>query len=731
MKVVLIVALIAAGLGTVAYLTADHWLRDKGAPDQGSLAMLDRIRGRHPTPEWPKGESRPDRSDIGGSTARARQSMTLPTRTPSPTPEPTDRPENTPVPVREILARAWASCNGRHIGVSYQKRRDAAESVLDRGLRSQHDLSNLIAEHCEGAYGYDPAEQAAQLAGAQSRTTSVTPWPTAEPTRNPEGYWFTQAENGRWIMHYLSPDGVTTTLEMPDGWIPSPDDRVQRPSTGNTATATPTPWPTATPQPTRRAARGTVGYVEQVGHWAVARRADRETTDKMLEQDWASDGLNAHEFRIATSMMNLTQQGEGAAVQAMLDMEFLNRPDRRDAATLETLTRLHRVSRDAYEEIRDSRLFQEGLDDDEALMIAALEGPLHHDGPAAFQRLEHGTWATETRSISTSQSERIELVIVRQRDGHQETMDLLEDAVRDAERFMGAPLPLGLVIVTIADRAVNAGTHGTSYGATISIDSQYEKPEREAQRRLILAHEVAHHYWRDNAGWLDEGMAELIAITHRRLRLDGKMEPNRPPCRDERSLQEMDAQGSPTIACHYASGQRMMLAVMNEVGEVTFRETMRDLYDQRAGPSGRPLGYAELSRAFPDSAAVDIWYRHGGPAGGRPTAERPNPAVPEIGGEILSVTTKGDGATGLTLRLEYEHDGNGRSARVEIALYYEDGMAFMRGGATLQAHRNARRSSNTFHATSANGWRAGRYWAEVRHDGRLVARTEWRARRRQ
>ena len=78
---------------------------------------------------------------------------------------------------------------------------------------------------------------------------------------------------------------------------------------------------------------------------------------------------------------------------------------------------------------------------------------------------------------------------------------------------MSLPLPTDMVTVLFADAA------GQDQGATNAGTAIIIHPEFEHDPDLltgVLAHEVAHYYWRGNKDWLDEGIAEIIQAYQQR-----------------------------------------------------------------------------------------------------------------------------------------------------------------------------------------------------------------------
>ena len=135
--------------------------------------------------------------------------------------------------------------------------------------------------------------------------------------------------------------------------------------------------------------------------------------------------------------------------------------------------------------------------------------------------LDPGQASIESRRIELTFTEEVDLQILRLGNGADPgTMDLLEEAVHNVEAFMEIPLPAQAITVLFAN-AVGPGHCVTNSGTVITI-----LPEIEADGQFlpgVLAHEVAHFYWRGNRDWLDEGMAEFIEAHHWSRTVGGRL----------------------------------------------------------------------------------------------------------------------------------------------------------------------------------------------------------------
>ena len=120
-----------------------------------------------------------------------------------------------------------------------------------------------------------------------------------------------------------------------------------------------------------------------------------------------------------------------------------------------------------------------------------------------------------------------------------------------------------------------------------------------------MAHEVAHHYWRQNDVWVDEGITEMIAARseEERTGADGPLTPLKGPCPEYASISEIpDGAGH---QCHYILGQSLFIGLQETSGEKTFREKARTLYHASPNSSnelGEYIGIRQVEAAWDEPA---------------------------------------------------------------------------------------------------------------------------------
>ena len=207
------------------------------------------------------------------------------------------------------------------------------------------------------------------------------------------------------------------------------------------------------------------------------------------------------------------------------------------------------------------------------------------------------------RAITPLLAGPVKLNIIRTAEaGPPLTMDLLENAVREAERFMQEPFPAGMAAVLFA-KTTTPGFAGANYGSHIASLPKYEAYDTdtaESRTAMLLAHEVAHYYWAGRNNWIDEGMATVMEAIAENRRAGRPIEPDHYPCAQADTLAQLDAitpdLGQPAFSCHYSLGERLFLHLHHAAGDIRFREAAATLYrDYRDKPD---IAADEAAAAF-------------------------------------------------------------------------------------------------------------------------------------
>ena len=480
----------------------------------------------------------------------------------------------------------------------------------------------------------------------------------------------------------------------------------------------------------------------------------------LLEKPWVNQVDHFPELATALTALQGIAAIEPAAARRIAAMPFLNTLAPADVAALESLAQLAVADRETFEQTLAHPALAGGIDA-EAAKVAAVWAGVHRHNPALLSRLLNGeSVALEERVIDLPQSGPLTLAIIRLEPGNSGSMDLLAAAVRFAADYIEEPFPRRYVALLFAS-AVPDYSAGANFGTHIAVRPEYDNPAAGGALAeggiaqsggRALAHEVAHYYWADNAPWLDEGAAELLAALFVASRWGDNPQPNHYPCAGAAGLRDLAAAadyawGAAGDQCPYALGERLFLDLYRALGAADFREGFRHLYREVDG--GGATGIAAVRQAFSgvDPAAkerveriIDRWHNGADPADWRLPADSTAAVadLPAINGRIkraylsltpggkpahrFSATAAGDWAW-LNLEYAYHFDGPPRELELEIVEYFADGFAYRRARdvVTLTAQGSGGWRRYSVGPGPGRPWAAGRHWVLVYHQGVKVA----------
>ena len=316
-----------------------------------------------------------------------------------------------------------------------------------------------------------------------------------------------------------------------------------------------------------------------------------------------------------------------ALAKSISAMPFLDTLEPTDAAALEAMSWLAYTEIFALREVLAHPTLKDGITDEWAPVVALMDS-VNEAAPAFLRPLLDPEQATvEQRSITLPHSGAVDLAIIRTKSRVPRSMDLLEHSVGSVEKFMGAALPTNYVGLLFGT-AVLGYSGGANYGAYFVMLPEYDADDASDDADYaahLMAHEVAHYYWRGNPNWLDEGLAELLASFSESERTGAAVSIDYTycPAGDNIALLErLDAAGVIyDYRCNYALGGRFFLELYNALGDAAFRQGLRDLYlaslveDYADEFDGSPVGIRQIQDAFQSDAAavapiIDKWY-HG------------------------------------------------------------------------------------------------------------------------
>ena len=360
---------------------------------------------------------------------------------------------------------------------------------------------------------------------------------------------------------------------------------------------------------------------------------------------WVHDGISRAEDKALTSIRDLARNNLALAWQVITE-PFMEPPFlQRDAYALNVLSSL---SQPGYDEdsvllaqLASQSWFNDGLDDDEAALLHAIAR-----NSKDFRQAIIETHYVASAFVTLPLAGDFGLAVVRHTpfppDDH--TLATLEEGVRVMEDFMGAPLPVGDVILLLVEPEFwTLRTKGRlnrfSYRSG-NVDPVYitsimlaENPE-SGPPKGTLYHELGHYYLENGPKWLSEGLAEFLeAYTVARTggeELEERLAylESSGRCDKENIWQHINPyQGG---LCDYELGEKFLLAMYAALGPEAVSAALRELYTQALIleiPNHDSIYHAFLSNVpHGKEDAFRTAYRryHGGPIVDRALADSPD-----------------------------------------------------------------------------------------------------------
>ena len=353
---------------------------------------------------------------------------------------------------------------------------------------------------------------------------------------------------------------------------------------------------------------------------------DVELAKAIAAKSWLADSLTDNAARSVNSLYYIKDE-DTALARDIVNMPFLETLEPTDAAALEALSWLAYTEILALREVLAHPTLKDGITDEWAPVVALMDS-VNEAAPAFLRPLLDPEQATvERRPATFPHTGDVDLAIIRTAPGAARSMALLEHSVGSVEDFMGTPLPTNYVGLLFG-AAVLGYSHGTHYGDYFVMLPEYDADDGSDAANYaghLMAHEVAHFYWRGNPNWLDEGLAELLAAVSENQRAGTPVTIDYTYCSAGDNialLERLDAAGVIyDYQCNYALGGQFFLELYNTLGDAAFREGLRNLYlaslveDYADEFDGSPVGIRQIQDAFQSHATtvaplINKWY-HG------------------------------------------------------------------------------------------------------------------------
>ena len=351
-----------------------------------------------------------------------------------------------------------------------------------------------------------------------------------------------------------------------------------------------------------------------------------ELADRLVVKPWVQDDITADEaavirdlYLIARAQDEALEPATNAKALQLVDMPFLESVERADAPAMESLRKLEGNNTARFLEVMSHPVLSDGITDEEAKAVALLWGTNTYKPEYVDDLLTQSGIFVEEKIIQLPLSGEVLLAVFRHRDQVTPSIDYLEHSVTFMEEIMANPLPVNYVALFFTD-AIPEDVGGKFFRTHIGAKPHYDLVGATRWKRtpFVIAHEVAHYYWRGNKwDWTDEGLAVFLATLSENRRTGFPVEARKTPCASAETIGELEAMfseetGTEGSSCNYPLGEAIFLDLYHSLGEDTFSQGLRRLYlkdlhdDPTDGCEGTQLRICHLISAFKTNASEDV-----------------------------------------------------------------------------------------------------------------------------
>ena len=323
---------------------------------------------------------------------------------------------------------------------------------------------------------------------------------------------------------------------------------------------------------------------------------------------WVKDGLDSAEKEAIDEILYTAVTNHSLA-QALVGMPFMvsNEP-----ADVHALNGIQEIIRDGLTgNLTSSQVYRNGITDEWAPIIAAAGSTGSRS--VITEYLNDVAITVETGQYTTGGLP-LTITIVRPENAAASggTLNDVYQSVIATESIMQLPLPTRHVIVVFDPRAVSSGFAGTNHDYAIGIEEENPDDGR-ALLQNILFHEVAHYWWRGNANWIDEGIADTIAATASLAQGDEWVaKPNRRKNCITQNISDLGhtRRGHGQFYCSYYLGEKLFRALQDSMSPGEFTAAIQALYAaSQALPKPKSINeyradIEQVRQAFPDQQEI-------------------------------------------------------------------------------------------------------------------------------
>ena len=371
----------------------------------------------------------------------------------------------------------------------------------------------------------------------------------------------------------------TATVTAPQPTATPRPTLTPQPTTAPTVTPRPTvtPFPTAAPTTTPRPpAAPTLSSIHNTQNARWVEQSHPTLHRNIMALPWVKDGLDRAEKAAIDEILYIAVANPSLA-QALVGMPFMVSNEPADAHALNGIQEI--IRNGLTRNLTSSQVYRNGITDEWTPIIAAAAAT--ESGSAITEYLNDAAITVEVGQYTTGGLP-LTITIVRPENATKlgGTLNDVYQSVIVTESIMQLPLPTRHVIVVFDPRTVSSGFAGTNHDYAIGIEEENPDDGR-ALLQNILFHEVAHYWWRGNANWIDEGIADTIAATASLAQGDEWVaNPNRRKECITQNISDLGhtRRGDGQFYCSYYLGEKLFRALQESMSPGEFTAAIQALY---------------------------------------------------------------------------------------------------------------------------------------------------------
>ena len=336
----------------------------------------------------------------------------------------------------------------------------------------------------------------------------------------------------------------------------------------------------------------------------------------LVSKPWMQDGLTLDLVKVVENLYlaarSLNVPGEEAEMLRVLDMPFLDEIDSLDSLVFLSLS----LMEDDIQQVVSQPWLRDGITDDKTDVLSVFYWDQNSPPGRWKALLDPGQTVVKKSSISLPLAGDVALSVIwpgasASEEKASRTLELLEQAVRTHEQFMGVSYPENHAIALVSPG-------GPLAGAALGESRFVVQPEYYGSGEVIY-HEAAHTYWFLSDSWVTEGAATFLEMITTQTHLGRPLPEPADSCPLADNIRQLEGLYFTELyfsgailqsACDYTLGAGIFLELYSSLGDNAFRTGFADLHRKLEEESltdplqGAGMGYEFVKAAFVNGAAT-------------------------------------------------------------------------------------------------------------------------------